>query len=56
MPAVSAKGGLMKILGENSLQPAKESRNYYTTLCKNYKLAVIIFRTVLGRGLEYLGL
>jgi len=32
-PAALAKGGLMKILGENPLQPAKKSRKYYTRLC-----------------------
>jgi hypothetical protein len=37
MPAVLAKGGLMKILGEGSLQPARESRYYYTGLDKKYK-------------------
>jgi hypothetical protein len=41
MPAALAKGGLMKILGENSLQPAKESHSYYTRLRKNYKFAGI---------------
>ena len=43
MPAVLAKGGLMKILGENSLQPAKKNHGYYTRLCKNYKFAGTIF-------------
>jgi len=42
MPAVLAKGGLMKILGESSLQPAQESHNYYTGLCKKYKFEGII--------------
>ena len=31
----------MKILGENSLQPAKKSQIDYTTLCRNYKFAVL---------------
>ena len=43
MPAVLAKGGLMKILGENSLQPAKKSHRHYIRLGKNYKLAGTIF-------------
>ena len=42
MPAVLAKGGLMKILGESSLQPAQESHNYYTRLSKKYKFEGII--------------
>jgi len=44
MPAVLAKGGLMKILGESFLQPAQESHKYYTRLGKNYKFA----GTILG--------
>jgi hypothetical protein len=44
MPAVLAKGGLMKILGESSLQPARESQMYYTRLGKKYKFAGTIFR------------
>ncbi len=35
MPAVLAKRGLMKILGENSLQPAKTSHMHYIRLGKN---------------------
>jgi hypothetical protein len=42
MPAVLAKGGLMKILGVSSLQPAQESHNYYTRLCKKFKFVGII--------------
>ena len=44
MPAVLAKGGLMKILDGSSLQPAQESQKYYTRLCKNHKFAGTIFR------------
>jgi hypothetical protein len=43
MPAVLAKGGLMKMLGENSLQPAKKSHNYYTRPRQIYKSKAIIF-------------
>jgi len=51
MPAVLAKGGLMKISGESSLQPAKKSHKYYTRLGKNYKFAGTIkdnFRALSG--------
>jgi hypothetical protein len=43
MPAVLAKGGLMKILGESSLQAAQESQMYYTRLRKNYKFTGTFF-------------
>ncbi len=43
MPAVLTKGWLMKILGENSLQPAKKGHRYYIREGKNYKLAGTIF-------------
>jgi hypothetical protein len=39
MPAVLAKGGLMKILGESSFQPAKKNHEYYTGLGKYCKFA-----------------
>lgn len=42
IPAVLAKGGLMKILGESSLQPAQEGHNYYTRMSKKYKFEGII--------------
>jgi len=48
MPAFLAKGGLMKISGENSIQPAKENHRYYIRLCKNHKFAGTIFGQLLG--------
>jgi hypothetical protein len=49
MPAVLVKGGLMKLLGENSLQPAKKSHNYYTRPRQIYKFTGVIFRQLQGR-------
>jgi hypothetical protein len=49
VPAVLAKGGLMKMLGENSLQPAKKSHNYYTRQRQIYKSIAVIFGQLQGR-------
>jgi hypothetical protein len=48
LPAVLAKGGLMKILGVSLLQPAQESHGYYTIPGKNYKVARTIFGQLQG--------